>query len=93
MHPCTHANARVCNRRCDCLRGYSGPDCSQPPASINAICSKYGFHGDLNHNCSLHAPLSNCLNGCNRRGACMAGWCLCDKGIVPWFRDIDQALY
>ena len=73
--------------RCDCPRGFTGLSCSEPPSDPVTFCRRFGFHLGANlANCSqgilspLGVPLNNCLNACNGRGACTAGWCLCDKG-------------
>ncbi|KAG1670892.1 hypothetical protein FOA52_000394 [Chlamydomonas sp. UWO 241] len=67
--------------RCDCPRGYTGYDCSVPPDDPIQMCKKYVFKSTSNvNNCTWDAPLNNCLNNCNKRGMCTAGWCHCNPG-------------
>ena len=66
--------------RCDCPRGYHGDHCERPPVYPRRLCVEMWFDDDAN--CSLHAPGHSCLNACNNRGACVAGWCRCVEGAA-----------
>ncbi|KAG1660242.1 hypothetical protein FOA52_007639 [Chlamydomonas sp. UWO 241] len=78
------AGRGTCNEelgRCDCTRGYTGDDCRTPPGDLAKLCSSLYFREPLGGNC-MHEPGSgHCINACNARGVCLAGFCLCDAGF------------
>mmetsp|Transcript_36676 Transcript_36676/g.92646 ORF Transcript_36676/g.92646 Transcript_36676/m.92646 type:complete len:581 (-) Transcript_36676:360-2102(-) len=70
----------TCNEelgRCDCPRTHTGPDCSTPLDSrkLTILCHKLLFKDS--EECTRDY---SCLNACNMRGKCMAGWCHCQPG-------------
>jgi hypothetical protein len=59
------------------VTGFSSP-CGAAQAP-DAMCKEFGFHGETN--CSFASSLFvPCLNACNGRGTCLAGWCHCNPG-------------
>ncbi|KAG2488206.1 hypothetical protein HYH03_013200 [Edaphochlamys debaryana] len=71
---CTdHGTCHQEEGRCDCPRGRTGPDCSQPLATS---CKDWCRH-ELNCH-SITREL--CVNECNQRGACVSGFCHCFPG-------------
>ncbi|KXZ46236.1 hypothetical protein GPECTOR_45g106 [Gonium pectorale] len=55
----------------------TGPSCSSPVTSLGRLCKHYGFFSVAD--CIAVTPL-RCLNACNGRGRCYAGWCHCKEG-------------
>ncbi|GFR40126.1 hypothetical protein Agub_g681, partial [Astrephomene gubernaculifera] len=71
----------TCNEelgRCDCPRHLSGPDCSRrlPRPELLQRCRQQGYSGLK----ECLDPEQSCLNRCNRRGSCVAGFCHCKPG-------------
>ncbi|KAG1659278.1 hypothetical protein FOA52_008207 [Chlamydomonas sp. UWO 241] len=69
----------TCNEelgRCDCPRHLSGPECSVEASQLLQLCKAHGFPsvGD----CFDHRQ---CINKCNERGTCEAGFCKCEPGF------------
>ncbi|GFR49303.1 hypothetical protein Agub_g11325 [Astrephomene gubernaculifera] len=73
----------TCNEelgRCDCPLGRTGTDCSQlaPEAELLSLCAR---HGHTASTCGIELDLTSCLNACNYRGRCIAGFCHCSPGF------------
>ncbi|KAG2482087.1 hypothetical protein HYH03_018962 [Edaphochlamys debaryana] len=72
----------TCNEelgRCDCPRTRSGEDCSRREwrKPMTERCREQGYP-DVKE---CLDPDQNCLNACNRRGVCQAGFCHCKPGF------------
>ena len=63
--------------RCDCPRNLTGPACGESVPSLGRACKHFGFFSV--EECMAETPL-RCLNACNGRGKCYAGWCHCQEG-------------
>ncbi|GIL43909.1 hypothetical protein Vafri_1495 [Volvox africanus] len=72
----------TCNEeigRCDCPRHRAGSACDLDLAlkALSERCSQLGYPGV--ESCTSNS--NRCLNGCNARGICVAGFCHCWKGF------------
>jgi len=48
---------------------------------MNTMCQKYRFSHGADCTEDRDADTTPCVNDCNSRGACMAGWCHCKPGF------------
>ncbi|KAG2482149.1 hypothetical protein HYH03_018908 [Edaphochlamys debaryana] len=82
---CTeHGTCHQGEGRCDCPRGRTGPDCSQPLASsCGDWCLREG---------QCHRIIREwCVNECNQRGVCVYGFCHCFAGYYGAGMDWDAS--
>jgi hypothetical protein len=83
----SHTPPCFCACRCDCPKHMDGPDCSTPASrrTLRIRCDRQ-LYPDVNA-CLRPSDGSGgpdagptCLNDCNKRGACISGWCHCKPG-------------
>ncbi|KAG2488217.1 hypothetical protein HYH03_013211 [Edaphochlamys debaryana] len=71
---CTdHGTCHQEEGRCDCPRGRTGPDCSQP---LNTSITEWCLEDVI----SQRIMREQCVNSCNQRGSCINGFCHCFPG-------------
>ena len=68
--------------RCDCPKDRDGPDCSEMASqrTLARRCSKLMYKDTTECLTAKQA----CMNDCNQRGECVAGFCKCTAGARAW---------